>query len=282
MNTMKEALNEAMEDKELNSYIWKGQKELAANGKYEQSSYRMIDMSQAQLDQAYDHCKTMLFNKDNRNPGRHLVLNLISEQRDKCGAELFLRHLKQDKGIERFSLVSSISVFKENNKELFEKLTPTLDMAFEELPNEFYKVPINTVLDGCLDRLGAFNKKHITRAFILRQGVWLTPSESMDLTEKDENNQIIDKLTVIRDRLNIKDVEKLSINSRGLNYTELRAMLNIRPNKKYSDLTTVQLETLRNRILFTLEESVKKHISSWEARMGQLERVAEHLGIKLH
>ena len=70
--------------------------------------------------------------------------------------------------------------------------------------------------------------------------MWLTPSEAKDLTEKDENNQIIDKLTVIRDRLNIKDVERLSINSRGLNYTELRAMLSLRPNKKYADLTTVQ------------------------------------------
>ena len=137
------------------------------------------------------------------------------------------------------------------------------------------------MLDACIDRLGAFNKKHITRAFILRQGVWLTPSEAKDLTEKDENNQMIDKLLVIRDRLNIKDVERLSINSRGLNYTELRAMLSLRPNKKYADLTTVQLETLRNRILFVLEESVKNHISSWEERMSQIEQVADSYGIKL-
>ena len=281
MSVMKEAMNEAMGDNKLNSYVWKGQKEIDANGKYVQNEQRMVDMTEQQLNSAYDHCRTMLFNKDSRNPGRHLVLNLISDQRDRCGAELFLRHIKTEKGIDRFSLVMPINVFKGNNAELFAQSRPTLDLAFQDLPDEFRQVPIDLVLDACIDRLGAFNKKHITRAFILRQGVWLTPAEAKDLTEKDENNQIIDKLTVIRDRLNIKDVERLSINSRGLNYTELRAMLSLRPNKKYADLTTVQLETLRNRILFVLEESVKNHISSWEERMSQIEQVADNLGIKL-
>ena len=281
MSVMKEAMNEAMGDSKLNSYVWKGQKEIDANGKYVQNEQRMVDMTEYQLNGAYDHCRTMLFNKDSRNPGRHLVLSLISDQRDRCGAELFLRDIKAEKGIDRFSLVRPINEFKGNNAELFEKSKPTLDVAFQDLPDSFRKVPIDLVLDACIDRLGAFNKKHITRAFILRQGVWLTPSEAKDLTEKDPNNQIIDKLTVIRDRLNIKDVERLSINSRGLNYTELRAMLGLRPNKKYADLTTTQLETLRNRILFVLEESVKSHITSWEERMSQLEQVADKYGIKL-
>lgn len=281
MSVMKEAMNEAMGSNKLSSYIWKGQKEIDANGKYVQNEQRMVDMSEHDLNGAYDHCRTMLFNKDSRNPGRHLVLSLISDQRDRCGAELFLRDIKTEKGIDRFSLVMPINVFKGNNAELFAQSRPTLDLAFQDLPDEFRQVPIDLVLDACIDRLGAFNKKHITRAFILRQGVWLTPSEAKDLTEKDENNQIIDKLTVIRDRLNIKDVERLSINSRGLNYTELRAMLSLRPNKKYADLTTVQLETLRNRILFVLEESVKSHITAWEERMSQIEQVADNFGIKL-
>ena len=281
MSVMKEAMNEAMGNSKLNSYVWKGQKEIDANGKYIQNEQRMVDMSEYELNGAYDHCRTMLFNKDSRNPGRHLVLSLISDQRDRCGAELFLRNIKTEKGIDRFSLVMPINVFKGNNAELFAQSRPTLDLAFQDLPDEFRQVPIDLVLDACIDRLGAFNKKHITRAFILRQGVWLTPSEAKDLTEKDENNQIIDKLTVIRDRLNIKDIERLSINSRGLNYTELRAMLSIRPNKKYADLTTVQLETLRNRILFVLEEDVKNHISAWENRMFQIEQVADSYGIKL-
>ena len=53
----------------------------------------------------------------------------------------------------------------------------------------------------------------------------------------------------------------------------MRAMITLRPNKKYVDLTTLQLETLRNRILFSLEETVSKHIIAWEERMLQIEQV---------
>lgn len=241
----------------------------------------MVDMSEAELNSAYEHCKTMLFNKDQRNPGRYIVLQLIEEQKNKCGAELYLQYLKREKGIDRYPLTKSITTFKQNNREVFAAREVMIQEALE-VPNQFTDIPIDTILDGCLDKLGAFDKKHVTRALILRQGVWLTPSEAKDLTEKDSNNNIIDKLTVIRERLNIKDVEKLSINSRGLSYSELRAMINLKSNKKYADLTTLQLETLRNRMLFVLEESVRKHIASWENRMLQIEKVAEYLSIPLY
>ena len=61
----------------------------------------------------------------------------------------------------------------------------------------------------------------------------------------------------------------------------MRAMLNLKPNKKYMDLTTVQLETLRYKMLFNLEETVKNHISSWEKRMEELELVANYKNFKL-
>ncbi len=57
-------------------------------------------------------------------------------------------------------------------------------------------------------------------------------------------------------------------------------MLTLKPNKKYRDLTTMQLETLRNRILFILEETVKRHINAWEGRMVQLDKVAKIKNIK--
>jgi len=222
----------------------------------------------------------MLFNKDTHNPGRYLVLDLISDQRDRCGAELFLRYAEQSKGTSRITLISAINEFITNNKEVLSGIRPTLDLAFQKLPDEFKNIPLDLVLDGCLDRLGAFTKKHITRAFILRQGVWLTPAEAKDLVDKDQFGNPLPKLEVIRERLNIKEVEKLSINSKGLNFTELRAMLTLKPNKKYRDLTTMQLETLRNRILFILEETVKRHIDAWEGRMVQLDKVAKIKNIK--
>ena len=131
-----------------------------------------------------------------------------------------------------------------------------------------------------MDKLGAFNKKHITRTFILKHGIWLTPAEVKDLTET-EYSETTDRLSLIRERLSLKDVEKLYINSRGINFTQMRAMLNLKPNKKYIDLTTAQLETLRYKMLFNLEETVKNHISSWEKRMEELELVANYKNFKL-
>lgn len=283
MSVMEQAFNKAIVKKEqdVNTFIWKGHKDIDTDGKYVQVEKRMVDMSEEELVTAYNHCKTMLFNKDLRDPGRYLVLKIVSDQRDRCGAELFLRHAEQKNNVSRISLISAINEFLTNNKEVLAGTRPTLDIAFQKLSDEFKNIPIDLVLDGCLDRLGALNKKHITRAFILRQGLWLTPTEAKELVEKDHFGNVIDKMDVIRERLNIKDVEKLSINSRGLNYTELRAMLSLRPNKKYRDLTTVQLETLRNRILFVLEETVTKHIDAWEGRMVQIEKVAQLKGYKL-
>lgn len=280
---MGEKLKEAMNKKQvdINSFIWKGSKTLDESGKYVQFENKLVNMSERELRNCYDYCKTMLFNKDLVNPGRYIVLENINEQKDKCGAELFLRYIDQKNNLSRFTLLGSINDFLKNNKEALKNYKPTVDDVFSGVPDEFTKIPLNLIIDGCLDRLGTFNKKHITRAFILKQGIWLTPSESRDLIENDENGNVRDRLEVIRERLNIKEVEKLYINSRGLSYTQMRAMLNIKPNKKYMDLTTVQLETLRYRILFNLEETVKDHITSWERRMEEIEMVAEAKGCRL-
>ena len=278
-----EKLKEAIKGKniDITSFVWKGNKKLDENGKYKQSEKRLTDMNLQELIACYDHCKTMLFNKDVKNPGRYLVLEIIADQKDRCGAELFLRYVEQENGLTRFSLMNMVGTFLSNNKEAFKGVKPILSHLFSNIPNEYEQISLSLIMDGCLDRLGAFNKKHVTRTFVLKQGIWLTPTESKDLVEHDENGKLIDRLTIIRDRLAIKEIETLYINSKGLNFTQMRAMLNLKPNKKYIDLTTMQLETLRYRILFNLEESVKKHISDWEKRMEEIEQVAEFKGFRL-
>jgi hypothetical protein len=280
---MEEKLKEAMDKKQvdINSFIWKGNKLLDASGKYKQTEKKLTAMSEFEINECYDHCKTMLFNKDVLNPGRYVVLEGIADQKDRVGAELFLRSVEQKGSLSRFTLLGSINEFLKNNKEALKNYKPVVGDVFSGIPNEFMKIPLNLVIDGCLDRLGTFNKKHITRTFILKQGIWLTPAESKELVETNEDGSIKDRLEVIRERLNIKEIEKLYINSKGLNYTQMRAMLNIKPNKKYMDLTTVQLETLRYRILFNLEETVKEHISAWERRMEEIEMVANYKGFKI-
>lgn len=275
---MEEKLKEAIEKKQqdITSFVWKGSKELDMFGKYKQTERKLVTMSEGELKDCYDHCKTMLFNKDPQNPGRYVVLELIADQRDRAGAELFLRYVEQKHNLTRFTLLGSINEFLKNNRDALKNYKTLVENVITSAPNEFTKIPLNMVVDGCLDRLGTFNKKHITRTFILKQGIWLTPTESKELIEYHEDGTVKDRLEVIRERLNIKEVEKLYINSKGLNYTQMRAMLNIKPNRKYLDLTTAQLETLRYRILFNLEETVKEHIAAWERRMEEIELVAQH------
>lgn len=283
MNILQEKLQEAIDKKEMdvNTFIWKGHKILDETGKYKQSEKRLMDMEESELNTCYTHCKTMLFNKDSQNPGRYVVLEIIANQRERCGAELFLRHVEHNNELSRFSLLESLNEFMTLNREVLKTVKPLMNVVYSNLPDEFQKLPLSLIVDGCLDRLGAFNKKHITRTFILKQGIWLTPAESKDLIEYDSKGNIVDRLLVIRERLNLKEIERLYLNSKGLNYTQMRAMLNIKPNKKYSDLTTLQLETLRNRILFNLEETVKNHITAWERRMEEIEMVINAKNFKI-
>lgn len=279
MNTLNsEAVNKKVD---LNSFVWKGSKSLDETGKYKQSEKKLIDMTEKELKDCYNHCKTMLFNKDIQNPGRYVVLEIIADQKERCGAELFLRYIDMAKGLSRFVLLTSINEFLGNNKEAFKNYKPIVGDIFSNVPDEFEKIPLSLVIDGCLDRLGTFSKKHITRTFVLKQGIWLSPSESKDLIEEDSDGNLRDRLEVIKERLNLKEIEKLYINSKGLNYTQMRAMLNIKSNKKYMDLTTAQLETLRYRVLFSLEETVKSHICSWERRMEEIEKIVEYKEFKL-
>jgi hypothetical protein len=263
---------------DVSSFEWKGMKILDENGKYKQNIKKLVDMTASELGTCYDHCKTMLFNQENQNPGRYLVLEIISDQKNRCGAELFLRFLLERFGTSRFSLINNINAFLTNNKLIFKDSKPLLKDMFSSLPSEFEDIPLSLIMDGCLDKLGSFNKKHITRTFILKQGVWLTPTEIRELLQ---DNSTMSRLETIKEHLGIKDIEKLYINDKGINYTQMRGMLNLKNGKKYSDLTTNQLETLRNRILFALEESVKSHIESWEERMMEIEKCATFLNYKL-
>ena len=175
--------------------------------------------------------------------------------------------------INKFSFRQTINTFLNNNRDAFKDVIPSLgDMVI--VPNEYERIPLSDIMDGCLGSLGVFNKKHITRTFILKQGIWLTATEAKELVEHDAEGVLIDRLEIIRERLNLKEIEKLWINSKGLTFTQMRAMLQLKPNKKYGELTTAQLETLRYRILFNLEETVEEHITAWEQRMEQIEQIA--------
>lgn len=285
---VKEKLQEALAEKANNvkSFVWRGEK-VEVNGQLYQDEFRMVDCSVEQLREFYEHCNTMLHNADKAQPGRYTLLDIIKEQRDKCNTELYLRYLaKESEGrpsYPRFLYRNDLNKVIELNKEYLTKevlKSEPISSLTSGIPLEFANIPIKLVLDGCIDALGKFNNQHITLTFILKRGLWFTPQEMRDLTEKDADGNIRNRLDVVRERLNLRPSASLYVNSRGLTYEQLRAMVNLR-SKKYVDLTTEQLTTLRDKVLFLLEEEVKYHIEQWEKRISQIKEVAEYNGYTL-
>lgn len=288
MNVMRDKMLEAIDAKnnDIKSFIWKFAKNKSTGA---QEEIRLIDATEEQLNSFYKHCMSMLYSKDKTNPGRYTLLDIIKDQREKCNVELYLRKLKEGAftGGESYprhlycqDVLNCIKMNKEHFPQSELKNIPITAIT-GGVPKEFSRLSIDSVINGCLDTLGIIDTKHITFNFILNLGIYLTPEEMREFDEKDKDGKTRSKLEVIKERLNIKPTVRLIVKPSGLNYTELRAMLNLRP-KKYSELTTDQLVTLRNKVLFRLEQEVDYHITSWEERIRQIKMVAESKGITLH
>lgn len=274
---LKEKLEEAIKksNNDLSSFVWKGEK-VKVNDKYVQEETRLVDFPQEGLQKCYDYCNTMLYNVDKDHPGRYPLLEIVKDQRERCNAELFLRWIEATTKSPRFTFMTSLRTFLDNNSQIKPSEMYAGD-AVGQCPQEYVRVPINLVIDACLDKLGKLERKHITLKFILKQGLWFTQEESKDLTEKDENGNIKNKIDVVRERLGLNPSIKLFINPKGLSFSQFRAMINLR-SRKYSELTSMQLETLRNRILFSLEDDIRYHIRQWEGFKERIEKVAEYKG----
>ena len=287
MTVMKEKLMEAIEAKnnDIKSFVWK----LARKSDGTQEEIKLVDATPEQLNQFYKHCKSMLYSTDKLNPGRYVLLKIIEEQRNKCNIELFLRKLESgsicadNKPYPRHLYIQDIRAYMNAHKNKFpsnELKNISISSISGGLPREFGRISIEDVLDGGLDQLGWFDNKHITFSFILNMGVYLTPSELKEFDEKDSDGNPRKKPELIKERLGLKPSVELVVKPTGLNFNELRAMINLKP-KKYSELTTDQLTVLRNKVLFRLENEVLFHIGQWEERIRQLKLVAESRGITL-
>ena len=287
MTALKDKLTEAINAKnnDVKSFVWK----LARNSEGVQEEIKLIDASEEQLNKFYKHCQSMLYSKDKLNPGRFTLLDIIQDQRNKCNVELFLRKLESGaicadgRSYPRYLYRQDLRSFLDANKDQFPYSdwgSISIATCTNGLSREFERISIDTVMSACLDQLGMIDTKHITFSFILNMGVYLTPSEMKELTEKDAEGNNRSKLEVIKERLNIKPEVRLTVKPSGLNFTELRAMIGLRP-KKYSELTTDQLVTLRDKVLFKLEDEVTFHISQWQERMRQIELVAKTKNITL-
>lgn len=288
MTLMKEKLIEAMNVKnnDIKSFVWKFPRKSDGT----QEEIKLIDATPDQLQQFYNHCWSMLYSNNKKNPGRYTLLDIIKDQRNKCNVELFLRRLEDGslcmdhKPYPRYLYIQDINTYMDAHKEDFpkDKRNQISISSFSgSLPREFERISVTQVLAACMDQLGEFDNKHITFSFILSLGLHLTSAEMKEFTEVDKDGNPRSKLEIVKEKLNIKPNIMLSVKNTGLSFAEFRAMLNLKP-KKYSELTTDQLTTLRNKVLFRLENEVQYHISQWEERISQLKKVADSKNITLN
>lgn len=286
MTVLGDKLKEAIEAKnnDTKSFVWK----LARKSNGTQEEIKLINATPEQLNTFYNHCKSMLYSEDKINPGRYTLLRIIEDQRKKCNIELFLRKLESgslcadNQPYPRHLYIQDIRTYMNTHKEDFpDNELKNISIAFctGGLPREFKRLSIDDVLNGGLDQLGYFDNKHITFSFILNMGIYLTPEEMREFNERDEDGNLKKKPEVVKERLGLDPSVTLTVKPSGLTFNELRAMINLKKSKKYSELTTDQLVALRNKVLFRLENEVMYHIKQWEERMRQIELVAKERNI---
>ena len=293
MGVLGEKLTQAINNKEnsVENFVWKGPKK-EVNGVRVQEEIKLLDATPEQLKRFYEHCQSMLYSEDKKNPGRKVLLNIIKEQRQKCNAELYLRWLEnkyltnipeQRVVYHRFLYTKDIREALELNSETIKKedynKTP-ITVLTSGVPMEFRDITISDVLLGGVDLLGLFDRSHLSLSFITKMGVWLTDKEMNELLERDKDGKARNRIDVIKERFNLRKDINLYPNEHGLSYNELRAMLNLK-TKKYSELTTDQLVVLRDKVLFRFEDEVRFHISQWEDIINKLKTVAEIKNVDL-
>lgn len=290
-NVLGEKLQTALREKDNNieSFVWKGPRE----GNRNQTVIKMVDATPEQLKEWYNHCQSMLYSNDLKNPGRYVLREIVDEQRKNCNTELCLRWLENKyltdipeprsvypRHLFLQDLMDILRNSENITKEDYAKIPINAVKNGIIIPTEFRDVTIDKIISGCLCTLGLFSREHISLRFITKLGVWFTDKEMNELTEHNDDGTIKNRIDVIKERHNLKPVINLKPNSKGLKYSELRAMLNLK-TKQYNDLTTDQLLTLRNKVLFRFQEEIDYHIKQWEKIIHQLELVANSKGFSL-
>ena len=285
-NVLGDALQKALDSKknDYSNFVWKGEKKKSGD-KYIQETERIIDMSPERLVECWKHCEKMLNNNDPKHLGRYNVLEEVTSQINKCNVELLLRYLENTYqkrenvyAVKRFSLMISLRQLMSKNSEISDWSVVPMSRISDDLPDEFRNVNIADVLDGCTDNLGAFNKQHLTMTFITKMGLWFTKAEENEL----KGNSNVERLKIAKERLRLPSKLVLRFSEKGLSYDEMRSMLTLPKKQKYSDMTTKQLVTLRNKVLLRLSREIDTHIYNWKRLQKQIEFVAKSKNINLN
>lgn len=272
---LKEALNDKAND--INTYVWKGPK---VNGVQEE--IKLVDANYDQLKKFYNHCMQMLYNTDPKNPGRITLLNIVSDQIQRCRAELLIRWLRAEKQYTNTRCLEDLKNLIRNNKEVLTQetiKTYPVGNVMSGLPVDFEQVPISLVMDACLDSLGQFDNSHLTLNFIVKMGLWFTQQEMQkDLYRKDPvTGKAVNRLEVVSKELRLNPSISLRICDTGLSYAEFRSMCRLKRDK-YANLTSDQLKLLSNKILYRFQNQCENQAKQWEDKIEEILKVAETKG----
>lgn len=294
MTAMEDAFKKAVETKanDMRTYIWKGPR---VNGIQEE--IRLVDATYEQLRKYYKHCMEMLYNNDAKYPGRITLLGIITDQIQKCRAELLVRWLKAEKSYPAISCLEDLKAIISNNKEELNdealKTYPIGDIM-NGLPDEFVRVPIRKVMDACLSSLGVMDSSHLTLSFIVKMGLCFTQQEMQkDLLRKDESGKTINRLEVVRRELGLDPKFNLWINFEGgLSYEQFKTLYifktgkvnNVVPGRfssnkvPYTNMTSDLLRLLSNVVLYRFQEQCEKQAQQWQDKIDEICKVAEYKG----
>lgn len=279
MTVLGDKLREALNDKanDVNSYVWKGPK---VNGVQEE--IKLVDADYDQLKRFYNHCEQMLYNSNTKNPGRLTLLDIVSDQIQRCRAELLIRWLRAEKQYTNTRCLEDLRITIKNNKEILTnetiKVYP-IGNILNGIPVEFREVPVSLVMDACLDSLGLFDNSHLTLNFIVRMGLWFTQQEMQkDLYRKDPvTGKAVNRLLVVSKELRLNPSISLKICDTGLSYAEFRSMCRLKRDK-YANLTSDQLRLLSSKVLYRFQNQCESQAKQWKDKMEEIKKVAELKG----
>lgn len=279
MTVLGDKLRDALNDKanDVNSYVWKGPK---VNGVQEE--IKLVDADYDQLKRFYNHCEQMLYNSDTKNPGRLILLDIVSDQIQRCRAELLIRWLRAEKQYTNTRCLEDLRITIKNNKEILTnetiKVYP-IGNILNGIPVEFREVPVSLVMDACLDSLGLFDNSHLTLNFIVKMGLWFTQQEMQkDLYRKDPvTGKAVNRLLVVSKELRLNPSISLKICDTGLSYAEFRSMCRLKRDK-YANLTSDQLRLLSSKVLYRFQNQCESQAKQWKNKMEEIKKVAELKG----
>lgn len=142
-------------------YTWKGEK-IRIGNTFEQEVIKLVEATEEQLKRFKNHCITMLTNVDKKHPGRYLLKDIIKDQMNRCGVELFLRS-QETQDVSRYAIINSIKTSKVDNNISDSDFKKMVLSDLVKVNSEFYDLPIELVVDGCLDKLGKIISKNNRR-----------------------------------------------------------------------------------------------------------------------